>query len=204
MNVILSCCGIQIQERQSLRNRLSIRRCNKNADDHPLLTWGLNHTGTKRGNAFRIIDLWRHLAHWCTLMYRWYVDHQVQIPEIVGSFMLTQSAVGVKCLITQKSGILTIHQNASFDHMGRFSLNAFNLHIILLEKWSVVYAINISNTMTTCNMILTHLPLDKMAAISQMIFSDTFSWMKMYKFWLRFRWILFLRVQLTIFQHWFR
>ena len=30
------------------------------------------------------------------------------------------------------------------------------------------------------------------------------SWMKMYKFWLRFHWCLFPRVQLTIFQHWFR
>ena len=202
MNVILSYCGIQIQESQSLRNRLSIRRCNKNADDRPLLTWGLNHTGTKRGNAFRIIDLWRHLAHWCL----------GNIPLVPGSLSTDTKTsrkfyvdtVWVKGLITQKGGILTIHQNASFDRMGRFSLNAFNLHIILLEKWYIVFAINISNTMTTCNMILTHLPLDKMAAISQMIFSDTFSWMKMYKFWLRFRWILFLRVQLTIFQHWFR
>ena len=31
-----------------------------------------------------------------------------------------------------------------------------------------------------------------------------FSWMKMYKFWLRFHWSLFPRVQLTIFQHLFR
>ena len=30
---------------------------------------------------------------------------------------------------------------------------------------------------------LTHLPLDKMAAISQMIFSDAFSWMENFVFW---------------------
>ena len=35
-------------------------------------------------------------------------------------------------------------------------------------------------------------------------FSNAFSWMKTYWFWLRFRWSLFQRVQLTIFQHWFR
>ena len=51
---------------------------------------------------------------------------------------------------------------------------------------------------------LTHLPLNKMAAISQMIFSDTFSWMKRFVFWLKFHWSLFFRDQLTITQHWFR
>ena len=41
---------------------------------------------------------------------------------------------------------------------------------------------------------LTHLPVDKMAAISQMIVSDAFSWMKSFVFWLKFHWSLFLRV----------
>ena len=44
----------------------------------------------------------------------------------------------------------------------------------------------------------------KMADISQTIFSDVFPLMKMYDFRLRFHWNLFLRVQLTTFQHWFR
>ena len=51
---------------------------------------------------------------------------------------------------------------------------------------------------------LTHLPLDKMVAISQTIFSNAFSWMKMFVFWLKFHWSLFLRVRFTISQHWFR
>ena len=51
---------------------------------------------------------------------------------------------------------------------------------------------------------LTHWGRDKMAAISQTIFSNAFSWMKMFEFWLKFHWSLFLRVQLIIFQHWFR
>ena len=51
---------------------------------------------------------------------------------------------------------------------------------------------------------LTHLPLDKMAAISQTLFSDAFSWMKSFVLWSKFHWSLFLRVQLTIIQHWFR
>ena len=46
--------------------------------------------------------------------------------------------------------------------------------------------------------------LDKMAAISQTIFSDAFSSMKNFVFWLKFHWNLFLRVQLTITEIWFR
>ena len=44
----------------------------------------------------------------------------------------------------------------------------------------------------------------QMAAISHTTFSNAFYWMTMYEFWLRFHWSLFLRVQLTIFQHWFK
>ena len=51
---------------------------------------------------------------------------------------------------------------------------------------------------------LTHLGRDKMAAISQTTFPNAFPWMKMYEFRIRFHWILFPGVQLTIFQHWFR
>ena len=44
---------------------------------------------------------------------------------------------------------------------------------------------------------LTHCGQDKMDTIFQTSFSNAFSWMKMYKFWLRFHWSLFPRVQLT-------
>ena len=51
---------------------------------------------------------------------------------------------------------------------------------------------------------LTHWGRDKMAAIFQTTFSNAFSSMKMCKFRLVFDWNVFPRVQLTIFQHWFR
>ena len=51
---------------------------------------------------------------------------------------------------------------------------------------------------------LTHWGRDKIAAISQMTFSNAFSWMKKYEFHLIFHRSLFLRFQLTIIQHWFR
>ena len=45
---------------------------------------------------------------------------------------------------------------------------------------------------------------DKMAAISQTTLPNAFSWMKMLEYRLRFHRGLFIRVQLIIFQHWFR
>ena len=44
--------------------------------------------------------------------------------------------------------------------------------------------------------LLTHWNQDKMAAIFQTTFSNSFSWMKIFKFQLKFHWNLFLRVQL--------
>ena len=46
--------------------------------------------------------------------------------------------------------------------------------------------------------------LDKMALISHMMFWKAFSWMKILEFRWKFHWSLFLWVQLTISEHWFR
>ena len=51
---------------------------------------------------------------------------------------------------------------------------------------------------------LTHWGWEKMATISQTTVSNAFSWMKMYELWIKIYWSLFLRSQLTTFQHWFR
>ena len=69
---------------------------------------------------------------------------------------------------------------------------------ISVQLWYLCYVLKWSVT------LLTHLCLDKIAAISPTIFPDAFSWMKNFVFWLKFDWSLFLRVQLTITQHWFR
>ena len=45
---------------------------------------------------------------------------------------------------------------------------------------------------------------DKMAAVSQTMFSNAFPSKKMYEFRLKLHWSSFLMFQLTIFQHWFR
>ena len=51
---------------------------------------------------------------------------------------------------------------------------------------------------------LTHWGRHKMDPISRTPFSNGFSWMKMFEYWLKFHWNLFLRIQLTIFEHWLR
>ena len=57
---------------------------------------------------------------------------------------------------------------------------------------------------TNGGILLTHWGRDNMADISQTIFSNAFSWMKIYEFRLIFHWSLFLWFWLTISQHWFR
>ena len=51
---------------------------------------------------------------------------------------------------------------------------------------------------------LTYWGRDKVDAISQTTTSNEISWMKMYELWLKCHWLLFRRVQLSIFQHSFR
>ena len=64
--------------------------------------------------------------------------------------------------------------------------------------------IHISSDLSLCKLNLTHVLLNKMSAISQAVLSEAFSWMKIFVFWWKFHLCLFLRVQLTTTQHWFR
>ena len=72
------------------------------------------------------------------------------------------------------------------------------LRIFHIHTWKTSWDI-----MVTLDMLNTLRPR-QMAAISQTTFSNAFSWMKMNEFCLWFHWSLFLRFELTIFQHWFR
>ena len=75
----------------------------------------------------------------------------------------------------------------------------------VLKTWQIQQVIdNIEAIQHHYLFLLSHLPLNKMATISQTIFSDTFSWMESFVFWLKFHRCLFLRVLSTITQHWFR
>ena len=54
-----------------------------------------------------------------------------------------------------------------------------------------------------CVQALTHLPLDKMAAILQTTFSSALFMNEKFCVWFKFHWSLFLKAQLTIIQDWF-
>ena len=70
---------------------------------------------------------------------------------------------------------------------------------------SILTQISVARHMTSLGHTkLTHWGREKMDATSQTTFSSAFSWMKMYELQIRFHSSLFPRVQLTIFQHWFR
>ena len=75
-----------------------------------------------------------------------------------------------------------------------------NLHTTIITRIHTTVQ-HVNPDRSRASAILTHLPLDKMATISQTMFSDAFSWMKSFVLRLKF---LFVRVQLTITQHWFR
>ena len=94
--------------------------------------------------------------------------------------------------VTRPQCVNTLRPEQNSPHFGNiFSHWSLVMHIILLVNCVITGSVN-------------SFPLDKMAAISQTIFSDTFSWMKSFAFWLKFDCSLFLRVQLTITQHWFK
>ena len=69
---------------------------------------------------------------------------------------------------------------------------------MLFDEYVIIYRIPIIKTEHTCWSHLTHLPRDKMAAISQTTFSSAFSWKKISKFLFKFHQSLFFMAQLTI------
>ena len=72
-----------------------------------------------------------------------------------------------------------------------------------INKWHLI-SVFMLPLVEIWDCVLTHWGRDKMDAILQTTLSNAFSWMKMLEFRLKFHWHLFLRVQFTIFQHWFR
>ena len=70
---------------------------------------------------------------------------------------------------------------------------------LALSYWYVHVFLSISRVVGV--KLLTHWGREKMAAISQTIFSNAFSWVELFDFPLKFHWSLFPRFQLTISQH---
>ena len=75
---------------------------------------------------------------------------------------------------------------------------------LFYSLWRECSSVNVRTWIFNDLVSLTHWGWDKMAAIFQTVFSNAVSWMNTYEFRLRFQWSVFVSVQLTTFQHWFR
>ena len=101
-----------------------------------------------------------------------------------------------------QTGVITVPADGLAPHM-------FSSMFICLSRFINTFhlpydTIHNGQLDLTAPQVLTHLPLDKMAAnLADDIF-NAFSSMKRFVFWLEFHWSFFLGVQLTIGQHWFR
>ena len=92
------------------------------------------------------------------------------------------------------------------------SCNQTNVSVLNIDWWFMIKLLRLwiddfmGYRKRVWNYVLlsTHLPLDKMTAISQTISSDALFFMNNFVLWSKCQWRLFLRVQLTIIQHWFR
>ena len=109
------------------------------------------------------------------------VQHQV-----IGIMTTNAHLLTIQYLVTNFSEILIKITSFFFKKM--------HLNIFVCEMVAILLRLQRVNTLRP----------RKMAAIFQTTFSNAFSSMKMYEFWLKFHWSLFLEVQLTIFHHWVR
>ena len=73
---------------------------------------------------------------------------------------------------------------------------------VLLIPYSLFYVCSVMDSF--CIYRLTHWGQEKVAAILQTTFWTSFPWLKMDGFCLRFHWNMFLGLELTVFQYWFR
>ena len=101
-----------------------------------------------------------------------------------------------QAIILTNAGIMLIRPLGTnfseiFIEIQIFSLKKIHLKMLSAKCYQFCPSLN----------VLTHWGRDKMAAISQ---TTHFLKKKISEFRLKFHWSLFLRVQLTIFHHWFR
>ena len=145
--------------------------------------------------TFSIVILWstlpatKHIYPLCETRYNgpavaWWWRHR----SLSALFQI------IACFLTAPSQYLTIASSpmlTQWNHQELISI-LFNVHALNINYKNIV------------ENYLTHWGRDKMDAISQTTISNRFSWVKIYEFRLKFHWSLFVRIQLTIFQHWFR
>ena len=101
--------------------------------------------------------------------------------------------------------VVKIMDGDSTAYRGIKLSNMTNLYFLGSTIWNILIGLENSLVLKRqWDISPIHWGRGKLAAIFQVTLKIIISWMKMYKLRLTFHWSLFPRVQLTIFQHWFR
>ena len=141
-----------------------------------------------------------HLVHWKTFIGNICISFKNYILEL---HLEAQCAIAVWEICPKCISKFTIVQNLFIlQSFKRFCTEYTN--VIAMWGTKIFGSEDVKKGIKEISLILTHLSLDKMAAILQTMFSDAFLWMKSFVFWLEYYCSLFLRVQLTVTKHWFR
>ena len=142
------------------------------------------------GNAFWITDpLWgEYISYW------WIASNEELL--IFLACYPEQAVEHEVDLMVNGNGIKLTGQHC--NNVNKVQASKMSISVVYVDSTCITFRVTLNEIK------LTHWGRDKMAAIFQKTFSNGFSWMKIYEFWLTFHWSLFLGVQLTIFQHWFR
>ena len=132
-----------------------------------------------------VVDI---ITRWCNLQnsstYNWFMINKVAFP--------TNSNKPLHEPMLTSHQLISVSPESNFTGVPKLPFCIMSLKIILSKLLLQLPGLN----------ELTHWGRHKMATISQTTLSNSFSWVKMLEF--RSHWNLFHRVQLTMFQHWFR
>ena len=167
----------------------------------PFIQWTDKHFGIMCG---MLISLQIHSKSSCASSFGFYILEQ---PIFCDKTVCTLIYFEKKLTANQTTGFLSM--SASKPCIG---IRICHVWDVCLYIYITEYVGSLRDSLlwraprlsTTTNNSLTHLPLDKMAAISQTIFSDVFSRMKKIVFRFKFHWSVFPRAQLKISWHLFR
>ena len=140
------------------------------------------------------------LTHWSYNFLA--LTHQSYLKNENSFACKTAVALGIHfCTCHVFDGILTCPLHWCHSHQTMLHVTMLASDGVMLEQLAEKCPSNPSYAELFDNTVksLTHWGRDKMDTILQPTFSNAFSWIKTYKFRLRFHWSLFLRVQLTIY-----
>ena len=159
--------------------------------------FGPCYNGTR---LYYIYYMWCHLQKWNGgQILKWIVIHCFHLHEKVWE---TYGELTV-CWMTTEPDFRVHNQEMCCSCVSKKNIRSFQkfAHDIIDKLLQHVQIWSLTGSLESW---FTQWGRDKMVVIFQPTFSNVFSLMTIYEFWLIFHWSLFLMVWLTIRHHWFR